>query len=133
MLSLFTGILIVLLLFGAQVKVATVSAFPFYSPSNATAPATNRCTNIGWHTGTVTAGGGAGITIPPSTTTYTPGSTVPIQLTVKVTDSASTRTAWGYILTARLTNSPSTQAGTFTLIDANNATAVNTGSVTITD
>src|SRR5712692_830068 len=133
MLLLFTGILVVLLFFGAQLKVPTVSAFPFSASSNVTAPATNTCANIGCHSGTVTAGGGAVITVSPSTMTYTPGSTTPIQLSVNVTDAASTRTGWGYILTARLTNSAATQAGTFTLIDANNAITANTASASIMD
>src|SRR5260370_40953269 len=74
---LLTAILIVLVFFGAQLKVPTVSAFPFYASSNVTAPATNTCANIGCHSGTVTAGGGAVITVSPSTMTYTPGSTTP--------------------------------------------------------
>src|SRR5713101_3103580 len=133
MLLLFTGILIVLVFFGAQLKVPTVSAFPFYSFSNVTAPATNTCATAGCHSGTVTSGGNAVITVSPSTMTYTPGSTTPIQLSVNVTDAASTRTTWGYILTASLTNSPSSQAGRWTLIDANSSIAPNALSPSILD
>src|SRR6266851_3945325 len=133
MLLLFTGILVVLVFFGAQLKVPTVSAFPFYSSSSVTAPASNTCANIGCHSGTVTSGGNAVITVSPSTMTYTPGSTTPIQLSVNVTDAASTRTTWGYILTARLTNSPSSQAGSWTLIDVNSSIAPNALSPSILD
>src|SRR5713101_1696311 len=133
MLLLFTGILIVLVFFGAQLKVPTVAAFPFYSFSNVTVPATNTCATAGCHSGTVTSGGNTVITVSPSTMTYTPGSTTPIQLSVNVTDAASTRTTWGYILTARLTNSPSSQAGSWTLIDANSSIAPNALSPSILD
>src|SRR5215472_16778165 len=51
--------------------------------------------------------------------TYTPG--VAQKLTVTVTD--PTNTVGGYILTSRLASSVSTQAGSFTTLDANNTAA----------
>src|SRR6266849_5519927 len=129
MLLLFSGVLIVLLFFGVQLKVPTAFAVPAFSSSNATAPATNTCATIGCHSGTATAGGSAVVIFPG--TTYTPGVTQ--HLSVKVTDPTSTNTAFGYILTARLASSVSSQAGTFTATDANSAPAPNTGNASIVE
>src|SRR6266853_1584488 len=129
MLLLFSGVLIVLLFFGVQLKVPTAFAVPAFASSNMTAPATNTCTNVGCHSGTATAGGSAVVIFPG--TTYTPGVTQ--HLSVKVTDPTSTNTAFGYILTARLASGVSSQAGTFTATDANSAPAPNTANASIMD
>ena len=129
MLLLFSGVLIVLLFFGVQLKVPTAFAVPAFASSNPTAPATNTCASATCHNGTATAGGSAVVIFPG--TTYTPGVTQ--HLSVKVTDPTSTNTAFGYILTARLASSVSSQAGTFTATDANSAPAPNTGNASIVD
>jgi hypothetical protein len=73
-------------------------------------------TCVACHVGTgVNAGGGSVSVTLPNGTTYTPG--VPQQLTVTIADSA--QHAWGFQLTARLSTSSSTQAGTFASLDAN--------------
>jgi hypothetical protein len=106
MLVFGAAVLIILGLFGA--------AFtrPAYTPTDPNAPATDVC--AGCHSGTAAAGGSAVVNFP-SGLTYTPGVTQ--HLSVKITDPTHTR--GGYILTARMANSVSTQAGSFTATDAN--------------
>jgi hypothetical protein len=107
----FTAVLIVLVVFSAQLQVPTVLATPNLASSNNLATlTTNACTPC--HSGTST-GGGVSITFPPgmTTTSYTPDG-LPHPLTVTVSD--TTHTTWGFLLTARLTGNTSMQAGSFT-------------------
>src|ERR1700686_1516829 len=108
MLFLFTGILIALVLFGAQLKVPTALAFPGSASFNPAAPTANTCAVSGCHTGTVSSTG-AVITFPSGT--YTPGG-LPIPLTINVP--GTTYQAWGFQITARLASSTSSPAGSFT-------------------
>jgi len=107
MFFLFTCILIILVIFGAQLQVQTVSARPSYTSSSSTSPGTNTC--AGCHSGSAASGGSAVVTFP-SGLTYTPGVTQ--HLTVQLTD--PTHAVYSYLLTARLASNPSSQAGTFT-------------------
>ncbi len=80
-------------------------------PGHAGVPGESTCAMAGCHTGTVvnsTAFAGS-VTINAGGSTYTPGVTQ--QITVNVIDNAQRR--WGFQLTARLANDPTTQAGTF--------------------
>jgi hypothetical protein len=104
MLVLCAAVLIILVLF------ATAFSRPSYTSSNVNAPATDTC--AGCHNGSAAAGGSA-VVIFPSGLTYTPGVTQ--HLSVKITDPTHTR--GGYLLTARLANSISSQAGSFTATD----------------
>src|SRR5260370_13945923 len=118
MLLSLAGIIIVLVFFGAQLQVPTVFARPSYTSSSLTAPATNACC-VG-NGSTANSGGSSVVTGLPSNMPYTRGGT-PLHLSVKITDSA--HTTFGYLLTARLVNSLSSQAGTYTLTDANSTTS----------
>src|SRR5579863_9060794 len=74
-------------------------------------PGESTCAQAGCHTGTAlnsTAFAGS-VTINAGGSTYTPGVTQ--HITVNVIDNAQRR--WGFQLTARLANAPTTQAGTF--------------------
>jgi hypothetical protein len=116
MLFLFTTVLITLVIFGSQLLVPTVSAWPSLQSSNTASPGNSTCS--GCHNGaTASPTGSAAITGFPSA--YTPGT--PIPLTVTVNDTTHPR--WGYILTARLATSVSTQEGTFASTDGKSVTS----------
>jgi hypothetical protein len=112
----FTAVIIVFAVFSAQLQVPTVFAEPSFTSSSSGMPATNTCT--GCHSGSAAAGGGVVVTFPLGTT-YTPGSVQHL----KVTLTDPTHTRWSYLLTARLANSLSSQAGSFTNPDANSRVA----------
>src|SRR5215469_8425174 len=124
MMVLSIAAVVVLVFLGAQLRIPTAFALPTvhiktfalpsFSSSNPTTPTSFVC--AGCHSGTATAGGGVTVTFP-SGMTYTPGVTQ--KLTVTITD--PTDTVGGYLLTARQASSVSTQAGTFTTLDANNS------------
>jgi uncharacterized protein (TIGR03437 family) len=77
------------------------------------------CANSGCHTGTANDPANKGsVTVNfPSGLTYTPG--VAQQLSVTIADPAPTQKAAGFQLTARVSTSPATMAGTFATIDTN--------------
>jgi uncharacterized membrane protein len=106
MLVLCSAVLIILVLFG------TAFTRPQYTSSNLNTPTQDTC--AGCHSGTATAGGSA-VVVFPSGLSYTAGVTQ--HLSVKITDPTHTR--GGYLLTARLANSVTSQAGTFTATDTN--------------
>lgn len=106
MLVLCSAVLIILVLFG------TAFTRPSYTSSNVNTPTQDTC--AGCHNGSATAGGSA-VVVFPSGLTYTPGVTQ--HLSAKITDPTHTR--GGYLLTARLANSITSQAGTFTATDTN--------------
>ena len=105
-------VLIILVLF------RTAFTRPVYTSSNVSTPTRDVC--AGCHSGTAAAGGSA-VVVFPSGLTYTPGVTQ--HLSVKITDPTHTR--GGYLLTARLASSISSQAGSFTATDANSTVAPN--------
>src|SRR5882672_7108138 len=105
----FTGILTVLVFFGAQLKVPTAFAVPSFTRNSPTPLGTNSCAASGCHNGTPAPGGSATVTGFPAGMTYTPGT--PIPLTVTITDSAQNR--FGFELTARLVSNTATAAGTW--------------------
>src|SRR4029077_19384025 len=106
MLVLCAGVLIILVLF------ATAFTRPSYTSSNLNTPTKDVC--AGCHNGTAAAGGSAVLNFP-SGLIYTPGVTQ--HLSVKITDPTHTR--GGYLLTARLAKSVTSQAGTFTATGTN--------------
>jgi uncharacterized protein (TIGR03437 family) len=77
------------------------------------------CISAQCHTGTAnsTANKGSVSIAFPGGQTYLPG--VKQHLKVTIADPASSQAAWGFQLTARLSNSPSTMAGSFAFTDAN--------------
>ncbi len=77
------------------------------------------CTAVGCHTGTTNdpANKGSVAINFPNGMTYTPG--VAQQLSVTISDPASTQTAWGFQLTPRVASSTTTVAGTMTPLDQN--------------
>jgi uncharacterized protein (TIGR03437 family) len=103
----------------------TVAAIPFllwaheYGPDPGHCGVPNElgtCNQTTCHVGTnVNAGGGSVSVSFPNGKTYTPG--VKQHLVVTISDSA--QRAWGFQLTARLSNSSSTMVGTFASTDAN--------------
>ena len=109
---------ILLLFFCTQSQVPTVSARPSYTSSNVNAPTTDTCKSC--HSGSAAAGGSA-VVVFPSGMTYTPGVTQ--HLSVKITDPTHIR--GGYLLTARLASTISSQAGSFTATDANSTVVKN--------
>src|SRR4029077_12416472 len=115
MLVLCAGVLIILVLF------ATAFTRPSYTSSNLNTPTKDVC--AGCHNGTAAAGGSAVLNFP-SGLIYTPGVTQ--HLSVKITDPTHTR--GGYLLTARLGSSISSQGGSFTATDAN-STVVSNGAI----
>src|ERR1700719_721908 len=78
-------------------------------PGHAGVPGESTCAQAGCHQGTALNGGGGSVTINAGGSTYTPGVTQ--QISVNVIDPKQRR--WGFQLTARLANDPTTQAGTF--------------------
>ena len=118
MLVLCAAVLVILVLFGAQDQVSTLFARPSYTSSNVNTPTRDVC--AGCHNGTAAAGGSA-VVVFPSGLSYTPGVTQ--HLSVKITDPTHTR--GGYLLTARLASSISSQAGSFTATDSNSAVIPN--------
>ncbi len=113
MLLLFTGILIVLVFFGAQLKVPTASAYPSYATFNTATPTANTCARSGCHTGT-NSPTGAVITFPSGMTSYTPGGpAIPLTITVPGT----TYQTWGYQLNARMASNLAGAGGFFTAGD----------------
>src|SRR5712691_9557733 len=113
MLLLFTGILIVLVFFGAQLKVPTASAYPSYATFNTATPTANTCARSGCHTGTISPTG-AVITFPSGMTSYTPGGpAIPLTITVPGT----TYQTWGYQLNARMASNLAGAGGFFTAGD----------------
>src|SRR5258708_16659705 len=113
MLLLFTGILIVLVFFGAQLKVPTASAYPSYATFNTATPTANTCARSGCHTGT-NSPTGAVITFPSGMTSYTPGwPAIPLTITVPGT----TYLRWGFQLNARMASTLAGAGGFFTAGD----------------
>src|SRR6266853_299542 len=113
MLLLLTGILIVLVFFGAQLKIPTVSAYPSFASFNASNPTGNTCAVSGCHTGK-NSSTGAVITFPSGMTSYTPGGkAIPLTITVPGT----TYLTWGFQLNARLSTNLSSAGGFFTAGD----------------
>ena len=112
MLLLFTGILIVLVFFGAQLKVRTAFAVPRLTSQNTVALGANTCASGSCHSGTPAPGGSVVVNFP-SGLTYSPGTVQ--HLSVTVTDPNQTRV--GFELTARLASA--LQAGTFSAPGAN--------------
>jgi hypothetical protein len=78
-------------------------------PGHAGVPGESTCAMSGCHQGTALNGGAGSVTINAGGSTYTPGVTQ--QISVNVIDPKQRR--WGFQLTARLANDPTTQAGTF--------------------
>jgi uncharacterized protein (TIGR03437 family) len=75
------------------------------------------CATTGCHVGSPnTSKGNVTVTFP-SGLTYVPG--VKQQLTVTISDPATTQVSWGFELTARVANTPSSMAGTFATADTN--------------
>lgn len=107
-------------LYAAKAAVV-VTAFPFLlwayeggpDPGNAGVPGEGTCTSC--HVGVVNSGPGRVTITLTSGSNYTPG--VKQRVTVRVEDPDQRK--WGFQLTARLTGNTTTQAGTFTPIDAN--------------
>jgi hypothetical protein len=107
MLLLFTGLLILLVFFGAQLQVPTAFAVPGFTNQRTLPLGANTCAASGCHSGTAAAGGSVVVTGFPAGMTYTPGTVQ--HLSVTVTDPTQTRI--GFELTARLASA--LQAGTF--------------------
>src|ERR1700687_389038 len=107
MLLLFTGILSVLMFFGSQLQVRTVFAVPGLTKNNPVPLGANTCAGSGCHVN-IGSPGSATVTGFPSGMTYTPGT--PIPLTVTVNDTTQSR--FGFELTARLVSNTATAAGT---------------------
>jgi uncharacterized protein (TIGR03437 family) len=82
-------------------------------PGHSGVPGEFSCNQAGCHTGTALNGGGGSVTINAGGTTYTPGVTQ--QISVSVADSKQRR--WGFQLTARSASDPTSQQGTFTPTD----------------
>ena len=121
MLLLFTGILIVLVFFGVQLKLPTVSAYPSFASFNASNPTANTCAVSGCHTGK-NSSAGAVITFPSGMTSYTPGGkAIPLTVTVPGT----TYQTWGFQLNARMASNLNSGGGFFTAGD--NGTTSGTG------
>jgi hypothetical protein len=96
-----------LVIFGMQLQVPTVSAFPGGAGSfNASSPTTNVCSSC--HSGVAGTGSATVTGLPAS---YTPGGPA-IPLTVTVSDTKFS--TWGFQLNSQLASNLSTQAGTFT-------------------
>jgi hypothetical protein len=112
MLLLFTGILIVLVLFGSQLQVRTAFAVPGLTRGNPVTLGANTCIGSGCHVSTGSPGT-AVVTGFPSGMTYTPGVTQ--HLSVMVNDTSGSKR--GFELTARLASA--LQAGTFSTPGAN--------------
>ena len=112
MFLLFTGILIVLVFFGAQLKVRTAFAVPRLTSQNPVALGANTCASGSCHSGTPAPGGSVVVNFP-SGLTYSPGTVQ--HLSVTVTDPNQTRV--GFELTARLASA--FQAGAFSAPGAN--------------
>jgi hypothetical protein len=110
MLLLFTGILIALVFFGSQMQVRTAFAFPGDAAFNPAAPTANTCAVSGCHTGTVSSTG-AVIMFPSGVTSYKPGGPA-IPLTIMVP--GTTYQNWGFQIAARMANSATSPAGSFT-------------------
>jgi len=100
---------LILALFGAQLRVPTVSATPSQASFNTSSPTANTC--AGCHSGSPSSGGSTSISGFPSAMTYTPGGPA-IPLTVTVTDPNFSN--FGFQLTARLASNIATTGGTFT-------------------
>ena len=114
---LFGVILIVLMFFGSQLRVPTVSAVPGFTNNNPVPLGTNTCAGSGCH---VNLGGAGTAVVGGLPSGYTPGT--PIPLTVTINDANQSR--FGFELTARLASNTAAAAGTF---------AAGTGSNTGTD
>ena len=103
---MFSGILAVLVIFGMQLQVPTVSAFPGGAGSfNSSSPTQNVCAMC--HNG---SNGSGSATISGLPTSYTPGGAA-IPVTVTVND--SNFNTWGFQLNARLASNLNTLGGTF--------------------
>src|ERR1700719_3756294 len=83
-------------------------------PGHAGVPGESTCNTTGCHTGTAVNGGGGSVTINAGGSSYTPGVTQ--QISVTVSDPKQRR--WGFQLTARSAASSTTQEGTFSPSDA---------------
>src|ERR1700730_16651055 len=105
----FASIIIALLFFGAQLTVPTVLAVPSFTGGNPVSLGSNTCIGSGCH---VSAGspGTAVVTGFPAGMTYTPGTPIPLTLTIN----DATQTRFGFELTARLMSNTATAAGTWT-------------------
>src|ERR1700719_258887 len=82
-------------------------------PGHAGVPGESTCNTTGCHTGTAVNGGGGSVTINAGGSTYTPGVTQ--QISVTVSDPKQRR--WGFQLTARSASDPTAEAGTFAPLD----------------
>jgi uncharacterized protein (TIGR03437 family) len=82
-------------------------------PGHAGVPGELTCNTAGCHTGTPVNGGGGSVTINAGGSSYTPGVTQ--QISVTVNDPKQRR--WGFQLTARSATDPTAEAGTFTPLD----------------
>jgi hypothetical protein len=120
MMVLSIAAVVALVTLGAQLQIPTAFAFPkarmahvFPFPNltsqNPVPLGSNTCIGSGCHTNSGSPGSAA-ITGFPTGMTYTPGT--PIPLTVTVND--TTRSTYGFELTARLASNTATAAGTFT-------------------
>jgi Viral BACON domain len=105
---LFGGILLILLFFGSQLQVSTVFAVPGFTSSNNVPLGANTCAGSGCHTN-IGSPGSAVVSGFPSGMAYTPGT--PIPLTVTITDTTQNR--YGFELTSRLASNTATQAGSY--------------------
>lgn len=119
-LVLFTLAVFALLIFGAHLRVPTVLAVPSFTSGNPVPLGANTCAGSGCHTN-IGSPGTATVTGFPAGMTYTPGT--PIPLTVTVNDTTQSR--FGFELTARLANNTASAAGTFAAgTNSNTATDV---------
>jgi Viral BACON domain len=107
MFLLFIGILTLLVFFGSQLQVRTVLAVPSLTGGNPVPLGANTCAGSGCHVN-IGSPGNAVVTGFPAGMTYTPGT--PIPLTVTISDATQRR--FGYELTARLVSNTATAAGT---------------------
>ena len=105
---LFGCFLLLLLFFGSQLRVQTVSAVPNFTSSNPVPLGANTCAGSGCHTN-IGSPGSAVVSGFPSGMVYTPGT--PIPLTVTITDTTQSR--YGFELTSRLASNTATQAGSY--------------------
>jgi uncharacterized protein (TIGR03437 family) len=84
-------------------------------PSKSGAPGESTCNEAGCHVGTNLNAGGGSVKIDAGGTTYTPGVTQRINVTI----SDPVQRRWGFQLTARLASNSKTRAGVLASIDGN--------------
>ena len=104
---------------GKTIAIASIIPVLIYAhqagpdPGHAGVPGESTCNTAGCHTGTPLNGGGGSVSINGGGSSYTPGVTQ--QISVTVNDPKQRR--WGFQLTARSATDPTAQAGTFTPLD----------------